>query len=98
MGLAQEIAAALHAARESIAEARTGVLAAGENLAAARDRLAALTEGSVRDEPVRSMAALEQAGQHVRQAAAAMSTCDSEVAGYTGDVLGFRGVPAPRKP
>lgn len=95
MGLAQEIAAALHAAQQSIAEARTGVLAAGETLAAARERLAAATDGSVRDEPVRSMAALEQAGAHIRQAAAAMSTCDSAVGGYVGDVLGFR---TPRTP
>ncbi|MEV0644634.1 hypothetical protein AB0I28_05180 [Phytomonospora sp. NPDC050363] len=89
MGLAGDIAAALHGARETMGDARAGALAAAETLAAARDRLAAVTEGTSRDEPVRSLAALEQAREHIRQAAAALSTCDDTVGGYTCAVLGF---------
>ncbi|GIG63864.1 hypothetical protein [Phytomonospora endophytica] len=91
MGLAADIASALHGARATVADARAGALAAAETLAGARARLAAATDGSSRDEPVRTLAALEQAGQHIRQAAAAMSTCDDAVGGYTTVVLGFPG-------
>lgn len=91
MGLAGDIASALHGARAAVAEARAGALAAAETLAGARERLAAATDGTSRDEPVRSLAALEQADQHIRQAAAAMSTCDDAVSGYVTVVLGFPG-------
>lgn len=97
MGLAQDIATALASAREALREARGESLAAAERLAEARGRLAALTDGTTRQEPVRALAALEQAAEHVRQGVAAVGRCDEAVEGYVVGVMGFRGT-APDRP
>lgn len=91
MGLALDIATALTSAREAMRDARAQSVAAGERLAEARDRLAALTDGTARQEPLRALAALEQAGEHLRQGAAAVHRCDEAVGGYVASALGFHG-------
>ncbi|GLZ80396.1 hypothetical protein Afil01_52030 [Actinorhabdospora filicis] len=98
MGLAQDLAAGLTAAREAMRDVRGQSLAAAERLAEARDRLAALTDGTARQEPLRALAALEQAGEHLRQGAAAVGRCDEAVGGYVAGALGFHAGRPPTSP